>query len=592
MGERRETTAAGGGSGEPGRPSTELTTRAVVAGMAIASLVAATNLYFGLRVGFTVGGSLLAAILGHATFAALRPARPYGPLENNITQTAASAGGGVAAASGLTTAIPALGLLGIELDVGELYLWALAISFLGVFFAIPLRRQLLLWEGLRFPSGTATAETILALQAQPGVASAKARALLRAALLAAAFSGLAFFIPEVIKPPMAWFGLGALGAYSLGLYLSPMLLGAGMLIGPRIGVSLLLGALVAWGVLAPLVEGLGWVAGRTMSFSDGARGWILWPGVALIVAESLMELVLAVWAVWRPRTGGLPVLPDTDAPRDQLIPRRWVWTGLAGASALTVVVAWWGFAIPPLLGGLAILLAAILSVIATRAVGETDINPLGGVGKVTQLVYGGVAPGQLETNLLTAGLSLAGAQQAGDMMNDLKTGQLLGASPRRQVFAQLLGVGAGVVCCVPIYLLFDAAYDLGSAQLPAPSAHSWKAMAELLASGPDALPDHADQAVVVAALLGGLGPVLRRHPALAPWVPSGLAAGIAFIVPAYFGIAMFLGSSALAIWRRRRPTAAELLAYPVASGLIAGEGLFGVVSAVMTLLGVTPLTGG
>ena len=175
------------------------------------------------------------------------------------------------------------------------------------------------------------------------------------------------------------------------------------------------------------------------------------------------------------------------------------------------------------------------------------------------------------------------------MMQDLKTGYLLGASPRAQFKAQLVGILAGVIFCVPIYKLFDTAYEIGGEELPAPAAHAWRAMAEVLSKGADALPQHAETAVICGLIFGALMPLLRRFVPISRWIPSGLAFGIAFIVPAYYSVAMFLGALGYLLWRRNNATQAEALGFSVASGLIAGEGLMGIVTAVMTLLGIPPL---
>ncbi|MCP4734045.1 MAG: peptide transporter, partial [Bosea sp.] len=186
------------------------------------------------------------------------------------------------------------------------------------------------------------------------------------------------------------------------------------------------------------------------------------------------------------------------------------------------------------------------------------------------------------------GITGAGASQAGDMMQDLKTGYLLGASPRGQFKAQLIGIAAGVFFCVPIYTLFDKAYEIGGEELPAPAAHAWKAMAELLSKGMDALPPHALAAVIAGCVFGSVMAVLSKHgPAsVRKYLPSGLAFGIAFIVPAYYSVAMFLGAMIFMVWKKKNPTAAEKLGFSIASGLIAGEGLMGIVVAVLTLLGI------
>jgi uncharacterized oligopeptide transporter (OPT) family protein len=189
----------------------------------------------------------------------------------------------------------------------------------------------------------------------------------------------------------------------------------------------------------------------------------------------------------------------------------------------------------------------------------------------------------MTTNLMTAGISSAGASQAGDMMQDLKTGWLLGASPRKQLIAQLCGVTVGIFTCVPVYLLFLD--KIGTEDFPAPAAMAWKSMAQVLAQGFDALPQNAVPAVIAGLIFGAVMPLLRKATDFA-YLPSGLAVGIAFIVPAYYSVAMFIGAVGLLIWQRSAPESSAALAFSVASGLIAGEGLMGVVVAIGEVFGV------
>lgn len=578
-----------------------LTVRAVVAGCLLGGVVSAMNIYFGLRTGWSIGGSLIAAILGYSLFAAIKPKRAYGVLETNITQTSGSAAGSMTSAAGLLACIPALGMLGHDFAWWELTLWALAIAYLGVFFAVPLRRQMVLVDKLRFPTGTATAETIMAMQASGEETIEKSRTLIFWGIVAGVFTLAAYFVPPLGMPPLGeWgeaVGLGvfaAIGAWGFSLLVSPLMTGAGFLIGPRVATSLFLGAVFSWGILGPYIQANAWVEDpeAIMSYGTGVRGWILWPGVAIMVADAFTTLALNWRSILNTFTGsggeGEAVVQDPD----EAIPNSWWIGGLALATCATMLVGHLFFDIPWYFSLIAVALSSVLSMIAVRSTGETDINPIGGMGKVTQLVYGGIAPGAVTTNLLAAGITGAGASQAGDMMQDLKTGYLLGARPRGQFIAQLIGIAAGVFFCVPIYKLFDTAYDIGGEELPAPAAHAWKAMAELLSKGLDALPLHAEYAVAAGFAFGVLMPLLKRVKALAPYVPSGLAFGIAFIVPAYYSVAMFIGALLLMAWKRVQPDKAGRLTFSVASGLIAGEGLMGIVTAILTLMGVQPLVGG
>lgn len=575
---------------ESGAPEVvHYTWRSVLVGCGLGGAVAAMNAYFGLRTGWTVGGSLIAAILGYSFFAILHPKVPVTPLEINLTQTSGSAAGEMTAAAGFISAIPALGMLGFHFSYLELFCWAMAVAYIGVFYAVPLRRQMVLVEQLRFPSGTATAETIKAMFSAGGDAIEKSRTLVAWGIGGAVFTVAAFFIPQVASPPMEWIGLGALGAWTLSLYISPMMTGAGLLIGPRVGLSLLAGAIIAWGLLGPYVQSQGWATEPILEYHGGPRGWILWPGVAIMVADAMATLGLS----WRSvvntfkRTTPVDALEDT-APDS--IPNSWWIIGLGLSTISTTLVAWIVFDIPPYFTVLAIILSAVLSAIAVRATGETDINPIGGMGKVTQLVFGGLAPGAMATNLMSAAVTASGASQAADLMQDLKTGHLLGASPRAQFKAQILGIFFGVLFSVAVYALFDTVYDIGGTEVPAPAAHAWKAMAEVLSKGFDALPPHSEWAVAIGFFFGVLLPVLRKYTRLAPYLPSGMAFGIAFIVPAYYSITMCIGAIALVVWRRVARGSADRLAFSVASGLVAGEGLMGIVIAILRLFGLEPLT--
>jgi uncharacterized oligopeptide transporter (OPT) family protein len=574
----------------PALGEAQMTARAVIAGCITGGVVACTNVYIGLKIGWSFGASIIAAVLSYAVFVLLE--RRLSVLETNIAQTAGAAAGGMAGAAGLLSVVPAMQLLGHDFDWPTLVLWALAVSFLGVFFAVPLRRQFIEVDKLRFPTGTATAATILAMNSESGDAVAKAKALIWTTIAAGAFALACFFVPQLENPPLEkWFELTVLAtatAWGFKLYLGPSLFGAGFLMGPRVVLSLLFGAVLGYGVLAPLAKSQGWAPGEISNYQNGAKGWILWPGVALMVCEALASLGLS-WRTFARAFTFSSGATNIDRDRER-IPNSWWMGGLVAGSLVTIVVSQTVFDILWYETLVAILLSAVLAAVAARSLGETDINPMGGVGKVTQLVFGGLSPGQLVTNLMSAGITSGGAAQAGDMMQDLKTGYLLGASPRKQFGAQLIGICAGLVLVVPVYFVFTSAYELGSDQIPAPAAFAWKAMAELLVKGFQSLPPHATAAVAIAAAVGIFLPVLRRVERVSPYIPSGLAMGIAFIVPPSNSLVMFYGLVIWLIWKWFWPAAAEKYTFAVASGLIAGEGLIGIVNAGLTIAGVKPLT--
>jgi OPT family oligopeptide transporter len=398
--------------------------------------------------------------------------------------------------------------------------------------------------------------------------------------------------------------LASLAAWGFHLYFGPMLFGAGFLIGPRVGASLAAGAIVGWGLLGYMAQQNGWAPASPMTIHDkasnlwGPRGWILWPGVAIMVADALVSLAMS----WRTfvaafrgtrqavtHAGGAGDAGEAGSDAAEAIPNTWWTIGLAIASVTTILLSWIVFDIPFYLSIMAILLSSVLANVAVRSVGETDINPIGGMGKVSQVAFG-VVSDSMSTNLMGAAVTGAGASQAGDMMQDLKTGYLLGASPRKQFKAQLVGIAAGVIFAVPVYLLYDHAFDIGGAQLNAPAALAWKAVAEVLSQGFDALPPHARDAVFGGLIFGALIPIVRKlWPRAAPYTPSGLAFGIAFIVHPYYSLVMFFGSMGLLAWRSINKDQCGRFVFSVACGLIAGEGLAGLVKAFLTILEVDPL---
>ena len=356
-------------------------------------------------------------------------------------------------------------------------------------------------------------------------------------------------------------------------------------------------------MLGNLVIDFGWVSDpkAIMSYETepgvgfSGRGWRLWSGDAF--ASLALQWRTFVNAL-RPGTQ----LGESDFGNpDEMVPNSWWIGGLALGTLLAIAVMQTVFGIEWYLTLIAVALSSILSAIAVRSTGETDINPVGGMGKVTQLVFGGITraqgiagPQAVSTNLMAAAITGAGASQAADMMQDLKTGHLLGASPRKQIIAQCLGILAGVAVVVPVFALFNRVHDIGGpgSDYPAPAAHAWKAMAELLSEGLEALPTYAGWAVLIGFLFGAALPAFRKlAPSAANYIPSGLAFGIAFLVPGMYSVAMFVGSMLLVAWQRLKPLQCKALVFAVASGLIAGEGLMNVVTALLDLARQTLLKG-
>jgi uncharacterized oligopeptide transporter (OPT) family protein len=590
-----------------GDDAVQLTPRAVISGMVIGGVMSISNLYVGLKTGWGLGVTITACIIAYAVFKFLEqivPAyreRPFSTLENYTMSSAASAAGYMSSA-GLVSAIPALYLTtGRLLTWWEIGLWLAALSMLGVFMAIPLKRQLINIDQLPFPSGIATAETLRSMHTAGTAAVRKARALFAAGLVGAVMATSRDLVSQ-IKSLAAYacpaefpflptaFGRELLTKYTIGIEGSLIMVAAGAIMGMRVAASMLLGAVIFYGIIGPLLVG----QGIAQPGYKGIVSWVLWPSTAMMVSAGLLSFGLK-WRTVVRAFGGLGRLvgreaPDRDDPLAHIeVPSSWFLCGTLTAGTACVILGHFLFGITWWMGILAVAVTFLLSIVAARATGETDITPIGAMGKITQLIYGVVAPSNITTNLMTASITSGAASHAADLLVDLKCGYLLGGQPRRQTISQLFGVLAGTAVSVPAYLFVVQRHpeQLGTAALPAPSAKVWAGVAELLVKGIEALPPGALTAIVVGAVLGIVLTLLEEFgpPGWRPWLPSTTGLGIAGVIPAFNSFAMFAGALAAWLLARARPQLAETYTVPVSSGLIAGESLMGV-AIILTLEGL------
>ena len=659
----------------------EFSWRAAVTGVLLGALFSASNVYVGLKLGSALGVSLASALLGYGLWSSLRGVSRgrigrWGILENNISQTASSAAG-TAASAGLVSAIPALALLtGQQLAWHWLALWIFSVMLVGIVVAIPMRRQMIVREKLPFPVGIASSEMLRELHARGGEAIARVKMMLSAGLVAAVGKIVLtvcshYHLPVTYALPLA---IREIPAKALTIIPYPSLLpiGIGGLIGIRTGCALLLGALLAYGAIAPVLIGEGHVepVGQawleklpaTVELSnaltpgvryDGKREllistglmtkqrlddlarlsddsayllavhdlyqspqfgilnkWLLWPGVTLIVAASLVSLGMSWWSAFKGRGGdqiqnsGLRkrdsdafVPPPTDAmghPADSdsrlEVGICWGWYGpaLIGVSGLSVAlqvglfgIAWWAAVV-------AVVLAFGLATVAARVAGETGIGTTGPMGKVAQLAFGAIVPRNPVPNLMAANVAGGAASQCGDLLDDLKCGHLLGASPGFQTWAQLCGAAVGAMAGAAAYVILipEPGQMLGTEEWAAPAAQSWKAVAEVFAKGWTKLPAGTGAAIRIAATVGVVLAVLRqvlpekwRFLAVSP-----VGMGLAFVLPAYFSFSIFVGGLAAWMLGRWCKSWASRFLVATCAGVIAGESLTGIGTAIVKLI--------
>jgi uncharacterized oligopeptide transporter (OPT) family protein len=239
-----------------------------------------------------------------------------------------------------------------------------------------------------------------------------------------------------------------------------------------------------------------------------------------------------------------------------------------------VLVCWLSLDIAPWLGLVSVGLSFFLALVACRATGETDTTPIGAMGKITQFSYAILAPGNTTVNLMTAGITAGSAGSAADLLTDLKSGYLLGANPRQQFLAQLVGVFFGVPAVIAAwYMLVPDQAHLEAFNSPATGM--WAAVARALSGGVETIPETARMSIIVGVIVGtALSLAESMAPKnLRPWVPSSMGLGLAFVVPFQNSFSFFLGAVIATLWQRFEPKSAERYIIPIASGVVAGESL-------------------
>ena len=593
----------------------QLTMRAVITGMILGGVLSLCNVYMGLKIGWGFNMSITAALLSYGFYHLATKtigSREWGMLENNINQTSASSAASISSA-GLVAPIPAWTLItGQELSLVELILWTFSVSLIGVVVAVSLRRQMLVKDALPFPGGIAAGETIKEMYARGTEAMARVKMLVGGAVAGAGTKLIVKFaaIKNIAVPGVV--GTASMKNLTMALSPSPLFIAVGAIIGTRACLSMLVGAIFSWCILGPMAIEAGWVSGtltvdgveKTLMLNDpawleakGDRGWfkelvtwLLWPGVAMMVVASLTAFSFS----WRSivsaiKGGGGDVKSDVvtdDVPRNVYIPL------IVVVCIASVVMQYTLFGIGWALATFGVFLTFVLAIVAARVSGETGITPVGAMGKVTQLTFGVLDPGNVSANLMAANVTGGAASQCADLLHDMKTGLMIGASPRQQTYGQFGGVLAGAICGSLGYLVLvgDAAqlqtlWD--DPEWAMPAVVQWKAVAELFQGGIENLPPGAVAAMIWGGVFGLLGAILEKvlPKKAAVWVPSPTAVGLAFVIPAYYSVSMALGGVIAWFMMKRYTAWATRFMIVLAAGVIAGDSLTGVGLAVVKILG-------
>lgn len=572
----------------------ELTPAAVILGVVQGVILNLAFVYAALKLGFSIGGSTVAAITGYAL---LRGVMKKGTsIENNINQTIAS--GINTVGTGVVFTLPALFMLNakwakageslINFSVWPFIVAGVAGAILGVVVIIPLRKQMIDLDRLRFPSGVAVATIIRSGSTGLG----KAKLLGLGFLISAAWKLLMVSgwidIPGIIEAEEFNFGFGIIPEYlSPVLYLSLMNLAAGMLAGKG-GLSFFAGGALAWWVVAPLAVNIGWVPSSLTGAAQSGflYGKMLRPlGIGALMGGALMGVVMTfpaiksalVSLVNAAKMEKLKGIKSDEMPFKVLIWGLFFAVILFFISTYMVAGVTLGQALAAsIIGPIWLALAAL---IVAQATGMTDISPMSGMALITVTIMMFI----LNQNIAAAmviGLAVCVAiGQAADMMQDLKTGHLIGGRPVKQQLVQFLVTWIGALIAIgAVYVLWasgpNGANGFGEgSSLPAPQASVLMGIIEGLKTG---------NIPMAKYLMGGsLGMVLAAAPLSGLGVMVGLAMYLPFSITLGYGIGCFIQ---MALLKKKGVHFVEHKLVPFAAGLIIGEAITGIGHAAFEII--------
>ena len=582
----------------------QLNLRSALTGMVLGGLLSLTNLYVGIKTGWTLGVGLTSVILSFSIFkmvSKLKIGSEMSVLENNAMQSVATSAGYMTAP--LVSSIPAFMLVtGTEIPMLRTLAWIMLTATLGVLFAFPLKKRFINDEQLPFPEGYAAGVVLESLHEEKagkeGVFKAKVLALgagisalletLRNESVMTSLKLKFLSIPEYFDEFLYKLGtpsiLGTpLKDLTIRFETSIVMVGAGGIMGIKTGSSLVLGAVINYAFLAPVLIREGIIEHATFK---SITMWALWFGAAMMTTSSLYSF-FSKPAVFLEAFGKF--FKKKEAPRkdplgDIELP---LWVSMAGipvVGGLLVVLGHEWFNFGYFEGLIAIPLIFVFTLIAVTSTGLTSITPGGALGKLTQLTYSVISPGNISTNLMAAGINSDVSLSASNLLMDIKPGYMLGGKPRQQALGHMLGIIAGSFVAVPVYYaIFHHDLSLFTSEtLPMPSVTIWRAVAEALTKGLSVLHPTARIAALIGAVLGVVIEWVNvRMKGKFPISAMGL--GLAFVLRFTDSIAM--GTGAFLVWYFEKKLKSGTVKHKVlvensenlCAGIIAGGSLIGII---------------
>ena len=577
----------------------ELTVTSIVMGMLLAVIFGAANAYLGLRVGMTVSASIPAAVISMGVIRVIMKRNSI--LESNMVQTIGSAGESLAAGAIFT--MPALFLWAEEglcdmPSLVEITLIALCGGVLGVLFMVPLRNALIVkeHETLLYPEGTACADVLLA--GEEG--GANASTVFSGMGLAAAFK----FVVDGLKvlPSDVAFAFKSFKG-EIGMEVYPALLGVGYIVGPQIASYMFVGSLIGWMVIIPLICLFGpdtWLypadVGTTIADLYAAGGaakiwstYVKYIGAGAIATGGIISLIKSlplIVTTFRDSIKSMKGGKNTNTARTaQDLPMQMILFGIVAM----ILIIWVVPAIPVTLLGAAIIVVFgfFFATVSSRMVGlvGSSNNPVSGMAIATLLIatMSIKASGNTGIDGMTAAIAIGSvicivAAIAGDTSQDLKTGYLLGATPKKQQIGELLGVVVSGLAIGGVLYLLNAAWGYGGAEVPAPQATLMKMIVEGIMGGN--LPWNL---VFIGVFLAIALEILR-----VPVMPFA----IGLYLPIYLNASIMIGGVVRMFMDRRKNVDEETKTKQTTdgtlycAGMIAGEGLVGILLAIFAVFGI------
>ncbi len=574
----------------------EITVASVVMGILLAVVFGAANAYLGLRVGMTVSASIPAAVIAMGVIRIIM--RKNSILESNIVQTIGSAGESLAAGAIFT--LPALFLWAAEgkmekPGILEITLIALIGGLLGVFFMVPLRNALIVKEHgvLPYPEGTACAEVLLAGEKGGANASTVFAGMGFAALFKFIIDGLKLVSGEISASVKGFAG-------QIGTQIYPAVMSVGYICGARISSYMFAGGVLSWLVLIPLIVLFGadiilypGTAPISEIFADGGAGaiwssYIRYIGAGALAAGGIISLIKSLPLIVKTFTGAVKSMKGAGATSNDRTARDLNLKIVIAAIVVLTLAVWLVPAIPvSLLGAFIIVVFGFFfATVSSRMVGlvGSSNNPVSGMAIATLLiatlilkVTGATGVAGMSSAIAIGSVICIVSAIAGDTSQDLKTGYILGSTPKKQQIGEVLGVVAAALAIGGTLYLLDSAWGFGSDQLAAPQATLMKLIIEGVMDGnlPWALVFIGVFLAVVAEIVGI--PVLPF--AIGVYLPVQLNACI--MVGGLLRLAMDK-------MKRNEEEKKEIVNDGVlfCSGMIAGEGLVGILLALLAVFGV------